>query len=518
MSSPKSSISAKKIKNICFLVTTTFAALESNAQTSSNQNSSLGGLFLLSSNVSITETWTDNISLANGVRESGWISTVSPGLALRSTSGRIKGNLNYSLNFVNYSNGGNKNSSQNSLNSNANIELIDGHGYIDLSGVISQQTISAFSVQSNSLNAISNPNRTEVSTYSISPYYKGNLSSFLSYQARHRLTTTSAKNANAFSTDDSATTLNLNSDNFLGKLSWGLDLNQQSTSRVNNPDVEIFSLNTSLRYPLFDKFSLSVSAGRQNQNYSSVNKVSSWTSGAGLNWSISDVTKISASMENNPLGKMHSLNFEHRTPRTSWRVSDVKSVSLNNTKNSSSSTSNFDLLFNQFASIEPDINKRIQLVNNYMLLNGISSSASTLNGYLTSGTSVQRAQNISFALLGIRDTITLTATRSNGKRIATTSSSFDDFSNSGSILQEGISVAYTHRLTENTVVSNQISKQKTQGDTALLGSEVKSINLTASTRIGQKTNFSISARHSVSSGSSFPYKETAVTGSLAVQF
>jgi uncharacterized protein (PEP-CTERM system associated) len=518
MSSYKSGIKTSAFRGIPVVIILTLFSIKSNSQTNSSENTSLGSIFNFSSNISASETWTDNISLSSGVKKSGWISTVSPGLNLRSTAGKIKGNLNYSLNFLNYSDDSNKNSLQNSLNSSANIEIIDGHGYVDLNGVIYQQTISAFSIQTNNLNGNSNSNKTEVSSYSISPYYKGRLSRFLTYEARHRLTTTKAKNLTAFSSDDSSTSLNISSNDFFGKLSWGLGINNQVMSRSNNSDVKVLALNTSISYPIFDNVGFSLSAGRQNQNYSSANKESSWTSGAGVNWSVSETTKLSANIESNPLGKMHGLNFEHRTPRTSWRVSDIKSVSLSNGKNSLGSVNNFDLLFNQFSSIEPDINKRALLVNNYMLLNGISATSTSVNGYLTSGTSVQRTQNISFAVLGIRDTITLTATRGNGRKVGLSFSSIDDFNNSNSIKQEGFSVSYTHRLTEDTVLSNQLSRQETLGDINSQRSKVNSINVTASTRLSPKSNLSFSARHSISSSMSFPYKETAITGNLAVQF
>jgi uncharacterized protein (PEP-CTERM system associated) len=486
------------------------------AQTTVAEN--LKGLFLFSPSITASETWTDNISLNSNVRESGWISTISPGLNVRSTSGIIKGSLNYSLNYLNYSNGGNNNSLQNSLNSLFNVEVIDGHGYADFSGVISQQTISAFSLQTNNLNGNLNSNKTEVSSYSFSPYYKGRLASFFNYEARYRLATTKAKSSNNFSSNDSTTSLNLTSDNFFGKVNWGLDINHQIISHKINPETKLTSLNTSLNYPVFDKLSLTLSAGRQSQNYSSTTNDNSWTSGAGFSWSISEMTKFAANVEKNPLGRMHSLDFEHRTPRTNWRVSDVKSVSLNNSRNFPQNGNNYDLLFNQFSSIEPDVNKRSQLVNNYMLLNGITSNSTPVNGYLTSGTSIQRTQNISFALLGIRDTVTFTATRSTGDRVGLSTLALDDFSSFNSINQEGVSIMFSHRLTENTVISNQLSKQKTLGDVNSQNSEIKSLNITASTRISSKANLSLSARRSIFSSTSFPYKETAITSSLAVQF
>ena len=60
--------------------------------------------------------------------------------------------------------------------------------------------------------------------------------------------------------------------------------------------------------------------------------------------------------------------------------------------------------------------------------------------------------------------------------------------------------------------------QKIYGNSESQNSELKSNNISASTRVGSKAYFTLSARHSISSSSSFPYKETAVTGNLTVQF
>ena len=491
-------------------------ALSVNAQSVSS-SPRLEGSVYISPKFSLTETWTNNLSLDNNVSKSGWITEISPGISARSGSGKIKGYLNYSLNVFNHNKNNANNSFQNSLDSSTNIELVDGHGFLNLTGVIAQKTVSAFSIQNSNFNNL-NANKTEVSTYSLTPYYRGKVSRFLGYEAKYSLTTTRAKNEDNFSSNTNIASIAINGDDFFGKLSWILSANHQIVSRDNSEDTKVDSLKISINYPIINNLIFSVSGGREIQNYTSVAQKSSWTSGMGINWAISETTKLSLGIENNPLGKMHSLNFEHRTPRTSWRFSDTKSTSFSTAVNSSSLNGNFDLLFNQFSSIESDPIKRAQLVNNYLQAYGIDRNSTAVNGYLTSGTSLQRAQSLSFALLGIRDSITLTAVRSNGKSVFNSSTLVDDFSNSDLIKQDGVTASYTHRLTSDTVVSNQISVQKTYGQLNSQYSKTKSANVSLSTRVGSQAYLILSARQSVSSSASFPYKETAVTGSLTVQF
>lgn len=498
------------------LLTSLCVTTNSSAQTIPLEGGSSSNHFSVTPTFSSTETWTNNISPVARAKKSGWISEISPGVNIRSDAGRVKGYLNYSLNLLNYSDGQVRNSVQNSLNSSVNMEIIDGHGFIDVTGAVTQQTISAFSVQTNNNNI--NSNKTEVSSYSIAPYYRGRISNILNYEAKYGLTTTQVKNSDNFSSNENLISLNLNGEDFWEKLSWALTANRQLISRHNLADTEVDAVDLSINYPITNKLIFSISGGRESQNYTSAGKETSWTSGMGLNWSVSEMTKLSANLDNNPLGKMHSLNFEHRTPRTSWRISDVKSVSLSNSKSQINSGNNYDLLYSQFSSIETDPIKRAQLVSNYLQTYGISPNATLINGYLTSGTSLQRSQNISFALLGIRDTIIFTAIRSVGNNIGTSILTTNDFNNSSTIRQNGLTISYTHRLTESTTVSNQFSVQKIYGELDSQNSELKSNNIGVSTRVSSRAYFTLGARHSISSGSSFPYKETSVTGNLTVQF
>lgn len=508
-----------KFKKISCIFIAGYTTTSSFAQDIPNEITflNLANQFHITPSFSTTETWTSNLYSNTGNKVSGRVTEVSPGINAIKSTGRIKGYLNYSLNILNYSGGDGRDSINNSLNSSINSEIIEGHGFVDATGLITQQTISAFALQTNNNNY--NKNKTEISTYGISPYYRGNLSNIFDYEVRYSLATMRAKNNDNFSSNDRTAIVSLNGNEIFKKLSWGINARSQFVSRKNSPDTEVDKLNISLNYLISDKLVISVSSGREVQNYITTEKESSRTSGIGLNWSISEMTKLSANAENNPLGKMHSVNFAHRTPRTSWSVSDVKSVSLSNSKITPSLGSNYDLLFSQFSSIEPDPIKRSQLVNNYLQLNGISPNSTAINGYLTAGTSLQHAQNITFALLGVRDTVTFTAARSIGKKIGlVTIAASDDLNNSSSIRQDGYTISYTHRLTADTVLNNQFSNQKIYGELYSQNSELKSVNLSASTRIGSKAFFTMSARHSISSSPSSAYKETAVIGNLTLQF
>ena len=463
------------------------------------------------------ETWSNNLSLKSGDGDSGWISEISPGIRVDSKSGRVKGYVDYSLHQYIYS-GNTKNSLQNLLASSASAEVLDNFAFVDMSAAISQQTISAFGPQSVA-SGLSNSNKTEVSTYNVSPYLRGRFLNKANYEARYGFSSTRAKTLESANTNQSLYSLIMNGDELFGKLRWGTSASRQESTRNNGEETQIDDLKVSLTYSLDRQLSFSVTKGRETANYIVSQKQSYGTSGFGVNWSPAETTRFSFNAENKLLGRMHQLTIEHRTPRTSWTYSDSKNVSISNsnTLNSTSSTL-YDLLFIQFSSIEPDPIKRAQLVRDFLKSNGLTSDPSTVNGYLTSSTSVQRTKDLSFMLLGIRDTVRFSITKSAGHSINGSSLRVDDFSNSNNIRQNGLSVSYSHRLTQDSSLSSQYSLQRIYGDVVTQGSRTKSISLNISSKLSQKIFATVGARRVLSSSTATPYQETAVLGSLTVQF
>ena len=142
-----------------------------------------------------------------------------------------------------------------------------------------------------------------------------------------------------------------------------------------------------------------------------------------------------------------SLSFEHRTGRTVWRLTDTQDLSISsNASTAPSLGSVYDLYFAQFAALEPDPVKRAQRVNEFLQANGLSPTAvAEPTSYLSSSLTVQRSQSLSVALLGVRDTLTLLASRSEGSRADTLAGGSDDFSSSPVVRQTALSVSYAHR-------------------------------------------------------------------------
>jgi len=161
---------------------------------------------------------------------------------------------------------------------------------------------------------------------------------------------------------------------------------------------------------------------------------------------------------------------------------------------------------------------RATLVNNFLQANGIAPTTPVFGGSLASAVMLQRRQELSFALLGIRDTVTFTASQSDARRLDTVVVVADDFANGNNLRQRGFSVNLAHRLTPMAALNLIASMDRTGGSTAAQSTKLRSISLAWSGRLGPHSSGSMGARHSVFDSPTNPYKETALTAGLTLQF
>ncbi len=201
-------------------------------------------------------------------------------------------------------------------------------------------------------------------------------------------------------------------------------------------------------------------------------------------------------------GTAYKLVLSHRSGRTVWKLTDTKEVSdAANADDASGIGSMYDLLFTQFASVEPDPVARATMVENFLQTNGIDPDASATSGFLTAAMSVQRRQELSFA-----------------SRLDTLSASVDDLTNFGNVRQQGFSVQLAHRLTPDYSLGVLLSQQQTSAGSGIQDTRLRSLNVILGGRLGKRSTLSLGARHTVMDSEAAAYAEQAVTGHLKVQF
>lgn len=466
--------------------------------------------------VSLSETLTDNVGLSGVGQQADLITEISPGIRINMDGARIKGYFDYALNGIFYAQNSSPSRTQNALNTLGTLEAVDNWAFLDFSGSISQQTVSAFGTPSIDNTSI-NSNRAEVSSYRISPYVRGRLGDMSSYEARYSRAVTSSDAAAASGVTTVDGVVKISGGSAFSNLGWSADASRQSIDYSTGRPTEADRLILGLSYAITPQLRVSANGGREANNYTSFDKQSYGTSGFGVNWSPSEMTTLSASRDHHSFGNTHSLSFDHRTARTAWKYTDSKDVSATPTQTGIASLAISDLLYSQYVSTTKNPVSRAQF-NATLPQFGVNPNDPFTFGFLTSTLSLQRRQELSFALLGLRDTVTFAATRSQSTRLDTVSTAVDDFNTSALIRQRGFSVNYLHRLTPDYSLGVIASQQKTSGDSSLQNTTLRFINVSVSGKVGKRAVASVGVRHVVSSGSTVSYVENAITCTLTVQF
>ena len=170
-----------------------------------------------------------------------------------------------------------------------------------------------------------------------------------------------------------------------------------------------------------------------------------------------------------------------------------------------------------FASLPESI--RDTVVRDFLVSRNLDPSGrATTGGFLANGPTVQRSQNLSMAYQALRATFTVTAFQTRSQSASDTSPAGGDLAGGNSVNQRGLSASWSHRLTPGASVVVSASLRKTPGTGAQPGNDLKSITTTWSARLGPYSNVSLGVRHSQFDSDVNPYQESAVIGSVRMQF
>lgn len=274
----------------------------------------------------LKETYTDNVRLAPpGQEKSDFITQINPGISLTGTGSHLKLNASYVMQNLVYADESSQNTMNHILNATANAELVDNLFFLDGRATISQQNISLLAPQATD-NVNITGNRTEVQTYSVSPYLRHRLSNYASTELRYTHDEVSTGGSGLANSQADRIQLSLNSGSAFNTVGWGLNYSNGKTSYGNTAntnipavDTEVFSGN--LSYSVTTKFRLTATGGYEKNNYISIGPKpdgSFWS--AGFSWAPSARTSIDGSAGRRFFGDTYSLAASHRTRLTSWSV------------------------------------------------------------------------------------------------------------------------------------------------------------------------------------------------------
>lgn len=462
---------------------------------------------------SIVETYTDNRKLTTTDRQSELITQISPGVQISSRSGAVQGSLSYAASGVLYARDSSANTIQNQLSANGTAELVERRLFVDAAAAISQQAVSAFGTQSaGSVTDISN--RTEVSTYSLSPYLRGRLLGSVDYQARLSYLRSSGS-AGALG-DTKALTGTAGLSGMVGRIGWSLDGSRNATEYDDGRRYYTGRFGGSLVSTSIPDLRLTVRLARESSdlNQSAAGNKTSW--GAGALWTPGPRTTVGLDADRRYFGNSHALTLQHRFARSIWVYTDSRDVTTGGVSGRQT-FSLYDLFFAQFASIEPDPLKRDTLVRNFLRANGLDPTTTTLGGFLTASPSVQRRQNLSVSLQGLRSTVTVAGFQSTSSQLDPAAAG-GDLGQAAEVRQLGWNVTVSYRLTPVASFIVVGSMLKTPDSGSFAGNDLRTLMATWQSSVGQRAQVSLGVRYAVFDSEANPYHETALIGSLSLRF
>lgn len=491
--------------------------------------------------VEVRETYTDNVALQPEPRADGqFVTEINPTLRVDHKGPRLTLNANARLNYFIFGDkqvsGTNKFYKQ--FSGSGRFEAIEDTLFVEATGFYGPRAVSPFGQQLTD-NLYANANRAQISSWSIAPYVTrrfGNSANLLVRYMRDSIDTGSS----GFGTSDGDSYLfNLASGPAFNTLAWNLRLTRQdilekrarigagNVQTANEQDTSSETALASLRYRLTPGFSLTSSLGYDNYDYAElggVTKGRSWS--GGFAWAPSLRTSLEVSAGKRYIGSSKSLLAQHRSRRTTWKIS--YSDSVNNMRSNSLLPATFDTaatldrLF--LASIPDDEARRLQ-IERVMLQANLPASLTESISFLSNRYFLQKQLTGSMGFKLARTTGLVNVWRTRNDALTTSAT---DSGILGSTLaarndntrQEGASMTLTYAVSPR----SNLRLTRTVGESLSLtdgrATFNRSLRLTATRSLSRQLIAGVELRniHGSSISTNYlPYREKAVAAYLSYQ-
>jgi uncharacterized protein (PEP-CTERM system associated) len=432
----------------------------------------------------------------------------------------VRGNVDYTLGSLVYARDSEGDSIQNTLAASL-VASTPGDGWaVAADASISQQARSAFSRYADGPTIGRESDRTELRTLQIAPSLQGRLGGGYAWNGRLALRATRSTDDASAAVDTLSGRLVLAADGagarFVPSLvATGNVYDFQAGRRTSQAE-----LTAGLTYAVDLDLRVGLQAGAETNNFRTVQRESAPLWGATLAWQPSPRTQLDLAAQHRDVSNSHEIAFQHRLARTAFQFRDTRSITAPDaTLTPVGIGTAYDVLFLQFASLEPDPDKRKPLVDAYLRLNNIDPRRPVLANFLTNSVVDQRVQSFAVSWTGLRNSATLVLSRTTSRRVDdfVAPTGGDGFSASENLRQSGLSLGVTHRLTPVATLGLDASIQRTSDEGGRADS-VRMLGLLWSTQLDARTAVSVGARHVENRSAADPYEATVLTTTARLEF
>ncbi|TCS38572.1 uncharacterized protein (PEP-CTERM system associated) [Paucimonas lemoignei] len=358
--------------------------------------------------VGLAEIYTDNLRLSPvGTERSEFITQVTPGFSLVGNGPRLKAKINYEMQNFAYARQGSFHNDHQFLGA-ADAELVEGLFFLNGRASLTQQTISPFDAQATS-NANLTGNRTDVRTYSVSPFMRHHFGNAADAELRYTHDSASSTAGGLLDSTSNSILVNVNSGSAFQTLGWGWQYSRRDTDYDNANTLRMEETSAKLRYLLTSRFALTAATGYERSNYVSIgDKPQGVFWQTGFAWAPSARTNLEASAGHRYYGKSFSLLGKHRTRNTTWSIGYDEQVTTTQSQFLIPVTTDTSTYINQLlqASI-PDAAMRQQAVDAYIRGLGLPATLNTAMNTLTNRVFLEKRWQASAAVNGAKNTLLL---------------------------------------------------------------------------------------------------------------
>jgi uncharacterized protein (PEP-CTERM system associated) len=472
-------------------------------------------------NVTATESYSDNVALvADGLAKPGWVTGLAPGIRADLSGARVKGFLDYRLNYNSYSSESRLDGTQRFLKSFAQVEAVEELVFVDARADITQQNRSPFGAAVTPGLPTASSNRVQTTSYQVAPYIRGGFSDLASYRLRLEETSVRADEIVLPKTRTTQWTGRVGSASPSVKLGWSVDVKALNLRNQVAGTLEDSHIRGSVIYAINPQIHVSVSEGHETTDFAGPSRRRTNTPGAGLDWTPSVRTRLSAVYEKRFFGDGHSVIFSHRTPLTAWRVVSNKDAAVLPAQLARTNAGSLESLVSDlWTSAIPDREAREEAVRRRLEETGIPGASALSSNFVSGRPFISRNDAASFAFLGAINTATLTIVRqeqrSFGVRVTGEGGSADE-----DFRQRGVNANLAHKLSPLTTLTLVATSLRTEGLTVTARQSTQHFySLFLSTRIGPRTSASLGLRRAVFNSSTElgSYRENVVFGSVSIR-
>ena len=355
-----------------------------------------------SASVSAGGVYTDNVGLDENNKDSELITVVNPSFTLKGSGRRANIDAVASFQFNDLDGDADNFSPQGRVN--ADVELLENLFFVEGAARAAQTVINPFAAAGTQLNTTGNVTTTY--DYSITPYIVHSFKRFATFRAEYTYDEQSYDGGSlADSTSDYAE-VSLSSGLDFGRLSWRLMADYEDTVFDDDPSIpsrnadnERTSTSARLGYQFDRKWQINTTVGKEWNTFESTRSVDTddqfWD--AGITWSPTERTIISAGYGERFFGSTPRFSLEHQNRRVVFSVDYQRSLTDTRSERGNFSPFPDQDIFGE--DIDPDVADALrELLDNFT--------------FEDQGIFVNESLNASLGFRGRRTTVTLTGKRS----------------------------------------------------------------------------------------------------------